>query len=266
MPLRKIDPDIGEARLIGLVDTSVSKKLSAQRGLLTWGEQQGYVEDPPIIPKPPKRALGTACAVRRRGKATELTREQVLAVINRLPEFSASKRVAPFPIRTRFVVAYETALRPGTLDALSVPEHYTKGAASLTITDEMDKARYGRSLPLSDEARAALDAVVPERGLIFGCHDYRGQLKKAAKGVLTPADLATFAAYDFRHARITDLAEQGHLTAPRTSPATRRCRPPTFTPRPNRRAADRALEAVGPTGFGRRPPTRRRQPRRRQPH
>jgi hypothetical protein len=78
------------------------------------------------------------------------------------------------------VVAYETALRPATVDALSVPQHYTKGAASLTITYEIDKARYGSSLPLSDEARAALDAVVHERGLIFGCHDYDDQLKKAA--------------------------------------------------------------------------------------
>ena len=53
---------------------------------------------------------------------------------------------------------------------------------------------------------------MPERGLTFGCHDYRSELKKAAQGVLTPADLANFAAYDFRHARVTELAEQGHLT------------------------------------------------------
>ena len=82
--------------------------------------------------------------MRRRGKPAELAREQVLAVINRLPEYSASKRVSPFPVRGRFVVAYETALRPATLDALCVPQHYTKGAASLTITDEIDKARYCR--------------------------------------------------------------------------------------------------------------------------
>ena len=33
-------------------------------------------------------------------------------------------KVTEFPIRARFIVAYETGLRPGTLDALSVPQHY----------------------------------------------------------------------------------------------------------------------------------------------
>jgi len=238
--------------------TTVTKELSALRGFLAWYEEQGYVEDPPVVPKPPRRALGTPFAVRRRGKPTELTREQVLAVINRLPEYSASKRVSPFPVRGRFVVAYETALRPATLDALSVPQHFTKGAASLTITDEIDKARYGRSLPLSEEARAALDAIVPERGLIFGCHDYRDQLKKAAEGVLTPADLATFAAYDFRHARITELAEQGHLTGAAFIAGHKKVSTTDHYARPNRRGADRALKAVGATGF--RAPTANRYP------
>ena len=236
-------------RLKVVKKTTVTKELSALRGFLAWCEEQGYVEHPPIIPKPPRRALGTPFAVRRRGKPTELAPDQVKGVINRLPECSSSKRVAPFPIRSRFVVAYETALRPATLDALSVPEHYTKGAAYLTITDEIDKARYGRSLPLSDEARAALDAVVPERGLIFGCHDYRDQLKKAAEGVLTPAELATFAAYDFRHARITELAEQGHLTGAAYIAGHKKVSTTDHYARPNRRAADRALKAVGPTGF-----------------
>lgn len=47
-------------------------------------------------------------------------------------------------MRQRFVIAFETALRPETLDRLSVPEHYVRGAATLTITDEIDKARFGR--------------------------------------------------------------------------------------------------------------------------
>jgi len=90
---------------------------------------------------------------------------------------------------------------------------------------------------------------VPERGLIFGRHDYRGQLKKAAKGVLAPAELATFAAYDFRHARITDLAEQGHLTGAAYIAGHKKVSTTDLYARPNRRAAERALEAVGATGF-----------------
>jgi hypothetical protein len=64
------------------------------------------------------------------------------------------------------MVAFETTLRPSTLNALSVPEHYTRGASTLAITDSIDKARFGREVPLSEDARAALDAVIPEAGLI----------------------------------------------------------------------------------------------------
>src|SRR4051812_40399930 len=67
--------------------------------------------------------------------------------------------------------------------------------------------------------------------------------------VLTPANLATFAAYDFTHARITDLAEQGHLTGVAYIAGHKKVSTTDHCARPNRRAADRALEAVGPTGF-----------------
>lgn len=46
-------------------------------------------------------------------------------------------------------------------------EHYSRGAATLTLTDEVDKARFGRELPLSQEARQALDAIRPESGPIW---------------------------------------------------------------------------------------------------
>jgi len=90
---------------------------------------------------------------------------------------------------------------------------------------------------------------VPERSLIFGCHDYRDQLKKAANGVLTPEELVTFAAYDFRHARITELAEQGHLTGAAYIAGHKKVSTTDHYARPNRRAAARALQAVGATGF-----------------
>jgi hypothetical protein len=58
-------------------------------------------------------------------------------------------------------------------------------------------------MPLSDEARAALDAVAPKAGLIFGEHDDREQLEQAATATLPPRKAATFAAYDLRHGRLT---------------------------------------------------------------
>jgi hypothetical protein len=62
---------------------------------------------------------------------------------------------------------------------------------------------------MSAEARAALDAVVPEARLIFGKHDHREQLKKAAEKALPPHKAATFTAYDLRHRRLRQLAETG---------------------------------------------------------
>src|SRR5690606_17190467 len=120
-------------------------------------------------------------------------------VIAALPQWTRPRGDAPsFAVRARFVVAWETALRPATLDALSVPEHYSRGADSLQISDEIDKARFGRVLPLTDAARAALDGVCRSGhvGLIFGCHDYRWQLAKAALSVLPPSKARTFTGYD----------------------------------------------------------------------
>jgi hypothetical protein len=54
--------------------------------------------------------------------------------------------------------------------------------------------------------------VCPGEGLIFGRHDYRLQLPKAAKQVLPPHVAATFTAYDLRHRCATELAATGDLT------------------------------------------------------
>lgn len=116
----------------------------------------------------------------------------------RLWETSASG-CKPFPVKPRFVVAFETALRPGTLNELSVPEHYTPGSDVLIITDEIERARLVREMPLTAEARAALDAAAPKAGLIGGKHDYREQLEKAARAAdLAPRKAATLAPCDFQ--------------------------------------------------------------------
>jgi len=173
--------DYVRARLAVVKKETVAKELSALRCFLAWCEEQGYVDSAPLIAKLGSRLTGKPHPQRRRGKATDLSVEEARAIVNLLPNYSKSKRVPQFVVRERFVFMYETALRPGTINTLSVPEHYTPGSTTLTITDENDKARFGRELPLSEEARAALDAVCPDSGLIFGDHDYRDQLRKAAE-------------------------------------------------------------------------------------
>jgi hypothetical protein len=101
-------------------------------------------------------------------KTTQLDGDAVEAIIARLPEYSpGGRRGRRFAVKTPIVVAWETALRPATLEALRAPENFVKGNPTLLIDDEIDKARFGRELPLTDRARAALDSECLEVGLIF---------------------------------------------------------------------------------------------------
>ena len=88
---------------------------------------------------------------------------------------------------------YETGLRLSTIDALEVPTHWHKGSRTLTLTDELDKSRWGRDLPLTDTAVAALESVCPpEGGLLLGGHDYRDHVAEAASMALPKAVAAKF--------------------------------------------------------------------------
>jgi integrase len=108
-------------------------------------------------------------------------------------------------VRPFFEVLWETGLRPVTVMRLAAGVHYTKGTRKLVITDDADKVEYGRTVPLTDRARAALDRAYPAsgEGPIFGVHDYGAQLEKAKRAARTPV---AFTIYDVRHSRLTALA------------------------------------------------------------
>jgi integrase/recombinase XerC len=186
-------------RLKHVKASTVRKELSALRGFVGWLRGDAA----PRIPGVPKRVQGTPDK-RAARSFTELSPAETWALIAALRERSAP-RFGGWPIRARFVVAYETGLRPATLDALEAPTHYTRGAAELTLTPDIDKARAGRPLPLTDRAREALDSVCPEAGLIFGAHDYRPALAEAAEKALPPNRRPT--PYDLRRMFCTHLAE-----------------------------------------------------------
>lgn len=222
---RDIDEITAEAyrndRLRVVLASTVRKELSALRRFIRWCVRFGHLGREVLVAGVPTSATGTKYRLRRRTAAPELTPRQTKALVAALPDWSSSKKVAPFPIRARFEVAYETSLRPSTLDALSVPEHYQRGAPTLTLTDEADKMRWGRELPLSRPARRALDRVLSEldgqakaagrerhEGAIFGSHDYRPALARAASKAL-PAHLRErFNGAHLRSARITHLLEE----------------------------------------------------------
>ena len=128
-----------------------------------------------------------------------------------------------FPIKARFVVQYEQGMRPEMLDLLEVPKHYTKGSAVLKIEAGGDKNRWEREIPLTEAARKALDSVCPKKGLIFGTHDYRDALRKAAKGILDEEKAKRITPEDLRHSRLTEWAETGNLELTRFRGRLRTC-------------------------------------------
>jgi integrase len=237
--------EYGRARLRKVTRDTVKKELAALRNFLAWCQEQGVLGEAPKVATLPRRAMGVRSA-NRKTEATDLTPEDVDAFIAVLPEWS-SERATRFAVRARFRVAWETALRPSTLDRLSAPEHYRAGASELVVADDIDKARFGRTLPLTDAARRALDSVVGKAGLVFGKHDYRPYIRAAAtRAGLDPAKVATLTPYDMRHARTLHLTEtSGNLPGVAFLVGHTRITTTDKYLRATRRAANRVLESTG---------------------
>lgn len=196
-------------RLGQVLRSTVRKERSFLSTFFDWCVEQHVLGDEhvPRWPKLPRKALGVRSG-KQRAKAVDVTVEEALAFVRALPLWSRSRRGHRFAVRARFVFAYETGLRPATLDAISIPEHWRPGAADLVITPEIDKARYGRTLPLTPLAREALERTAQELGItagpVFGEHDYRAHTDRARKAVGLPKG---FAPYDLRHGRASHLVD-----------------------------------------------------------
>lgn len=200
-------------RLRKVLRSTVHKELGALRGFLRWAKMEGFITAIPPFPEFPKTSKGKRSG-KQRAKANELTEAQVVAAIAALPAISSrisKKDRKRFAVRARFVVAYETGLRPATLDALVLGKHWSlEHPYWLDIPDEDDKTRFGREVRLTPTAYLALHDTVRALGiakgdLIFGAHDYRTYLKAAGGAAL----VKRLAPYDFRHARGTHLANRG---------------------------------------------------------
>jgi len=187
-------------RLKSVTRKTVLKELSALRGFLAWCEEAGYLHEVPLIKPPPRKATGKRAAKRR---TVELSAERVEAILKALPE--TSRRGAK--PKAFYTLLWETGLRKATLERLEV-EDYRPKEGVLVIRDEVDKARFGRVLPLTQRARDVLERVCPEEGEIFGARDMRTSLKNAGVAAGLPKDEAPFLSnHDFRHGRTTHLLE-----------------------------------------------------------
>lgn len=202
--------DYMRRRLREVSVSTVKKELSALRQFTAWLHERGHLPEPVRIESPPRRAVGTPNETRKQVRV-DLTREQIERIIENLPEWTINRTTRRrIPVRAFVTVMAETGLRKGTLYRLRAPEHYHRGARHLVITPDIDKARDGRPLPITDRARAALDSVCPDVGIIFGQVDVRGALRRASMNIGLPPHLAGRVSYhDFRHAFITHLASRG---------------------------------------------------------
>ena len=205
--------DYSRMRLREVTRSTVAKELSALRNFVGWAERRDEIDEAPVIRNPPKRSTGTAFEGGKRDKVRVLpTSDQAEAIIDLLPERTP---VADYPIRALFTVIWDTSLRIGTMWRLEVPKHYKRGDDVLRISQDIDKSRYARSVPLTPRARRVLDAICPEEGLIFRRFEYRRVLVQAARKVLgTEHEARHLSAHDFRHAALTHMAAVGSdLTA-----------------------------------------------------
>ena len=199
-------------RLDEVLRVTLLKERSTMNGFLGWCVEQGILAEAhmPKWPRLPKKAIGTRSGPQRE-TPVDVTPAQVNAFLAELPLWSRARQGEPsFAIRARFIVAYETGLRPALLDALEMPKHWRPGSTEIVIEKQHDKARFGRKVPISARCAEALERTVLalglKSGLIFGRHSHRYWVERAARAAGLPED---FAPYDLRHARAGHLLDAG---------------------------------------------------------
>ncbi len=197
------------ARLAHVKRSTIIKERSALLRFLLWCEEKKMLRAVPVFPKLAKKAPGTRHKQGRKPPQIELAPAESEAILAALPELSLrSRKGKRFPVRARFVLAYETGLRPETFDQL-LGSDVTLGG--LYIRAEVDKNRWERVLPLTARAREALRSlgkVAPDQPL-FGRHDYRTVFRQACIAALGPERGKLPTPYDLKHARVTHLLDSG---------------------------------------------------------
>ncbi len=198
----------GLDRLGQTLRTTTLRELSYLRQFLAWCKLHGVLSSVPVVPKLPPKAKGVRTGTQR-AKSVYVTPDEAKAILDALPVESKTIDGRRWPLRARFALMWETALRPETLSRLRVPDNWRPGMGHLELTDEDDKARWGREVGLTPAALRILAKTAPKAGLIFGDHNYSKHLKAAARAILGPVRGKGFAPYDFRHGRAKERLDAG---------------------------------------------------------
>jgi integrase len=241
--------DYGRERLQHASRPTVRKELCALRRFVEWCRMHDI--ELPAVPGLPKHGHpGTRAKNARKRKATIIAPADAKRILMAMPE--RSKRTKCF-VRPLFVVLWETGLRPTTVLRLEAPLHYTKGAKRLFITREIDKEGFERHVPLSPEARAALDRVCPANGAGRLFNAPKASLKVYLRLALKKAGLSDrkISVYDFKHTRISIGANSGaplagiaHLVGHKHVSTT------ALYVQTGEAAAEEALRTMASPGFG----------------
>ena len=197
---RYVRQRLGEVRA-----KTLKSELSAMRNLLAWMVEVGELDEAPEVPRLDHSKMGTPSEGKHRVAAPDYTEAEIRKVLRKLPVKSPSG----FHVRARFVALYETGLRPTTVDALSVPEHWSPGSKSLRITDAIDKEGFARTVPITETCRRALTTASSGKGPIFGEHRYARHIPDSARKTLPAHKGEVFTGQHLRSARATHLLDSG---------------------------------------------------------
>lgn len=216
-PLERVVADEGPgdflaSRLLKVQRKTMRKEKSNLVQFLAWCKAAGYLASVPPVVLPAGRGVAHPQMKRSgRGMHIPMTPLDAAKIVTALPEWSSRKARNGgdrFLVRPFFDFMRLTGLREATIERLEVPRNWRRAAKALKLDDADDKARYGRVLPLLPDAVALLERYAPERGHIFGHHDFRKHIRAAAKIVFAdrPEIAERFGGYHFRHFVATLLA------------------------------------------------------------
>jgi integrase len=198
--------DYGRTRLQNASRPTVRKELCALRRFVAWCAEHG-IDLPQVPPLPKHGHAGTRHPHAHKRIATIMQPAEAKRILMAMPE--RSKRSGDW-VRPLFAVLWETGLRGTTVLKLETPLHFKKGESRLFISREIDKEGFERTVPLSTEARRALDRVCPsEPGRLFGAAEASLRTHLAMALVKAGMSDRKISVYDFKHLRISLGANSG---------------------------------------------------------
>lgn len=193
-------------RIAQVSRSTLRKELSALRGFCAWMLAERHMALPPVPGLPKRGHPGARGKHARKRQATILTPREVAAILAAMPVKGprSGAWVRPF-----FTLMWETGLRPySTLAKLESPLHWRPGSRELFVAREIDKARYERTIPLTASAVRALKQVATA-GRLFPDIDKDAMRESLRSAVARAGIKKPVSVYDFRHSRISHLANSG---------------------------------------------------------